>query len=291
MRFFACFAGAVFLTMSFLTPVAAIDLQPGEITAPAAGLRYVQLSYQSSERGDLYANGQKTSSGRQIASELTIVRAGYAFEMANYPALIYAQIPNGSVTPGGTIAALPGDSGMGDTSLAWALWPYANRDTGTYWAVGAYLTLHTGSYEASRKTINMGSNRLSSALQTGYQVELTPSTQWMTAFDTVWYGTNSDYDVTHQTLEQKRLNTLQSSLRYEFNRRYSVAAARFYTYGGETSLNGVSKNDQTILSRYQISASANLDFGRLSLQYGEDMKTQNGYIEKSRWILRYTQLF
>jgi len=31
--------------------------------------------------------------------------------------------------------------------------------------------------------------------------------------------------------------------------------------------------------------------GRVTLQYGADFRTENGLLEKARWIMRYTHFF
>jgi hypothetical protein len=61
--------------------------------------------------------------------------------------------------------------------------------------------------------------------------------------------------------------------------------------GGETTLNVVDKGDITQLQRYQLSGVAHFSFGRIILQYGGDIKTENGYFEDQRVILRYTAIF
>ena len=116
----------------------------------------------------------------------------------------------------------------------------------------------------------------------------------MAALDTVWSGKNNDCGLAclnHQTLEQKPLYTLQSGLSYAINSTFSLATAYFYSVGGETSWDGVNKNNLTQLQRYQVSGIANFSFGRILLQYGGDLDTRNGYLEDSRWIMRYIKPF
>lgn len=113
----------------------------------------------------------------------------------------------------------------------------------------------------------------------------------MSAIDAVWFGENDDHATTHKTLKQKALYSAQTAAIYKFNSTYSVAAGYFYSVGGLTSLNGESQNDMTQSHRYQISGIATLPIGRLILQYGQEVKTRNGFIEDSRWIVRYSKYF
>jgi hypothetical protein len=49
----------------------------------------------------------------------SLLRVGYAFELAKQPAFVYGQLPVGYVHPGGTLAGIKGDSG--GATLRW-LW-------------------------------------------------------------------------------------------------------------------------------------------------------------------------
>lgn len=269
----------------------AIDLIPGEIIAPQAGVKQFLVSYQLSERGNYFKDGSPFRRGTKIESEQFQLRAGNAFELQGMPTFFYAQVPVGTITPGGTLNSLTGDSGVGDTSFLLAVWPYSNRDTGEYLGFGGYLTLPTGSYDARRTFLNIGANRVSSALQVGYQRSLTRNLEWMTALDGVWFGKNDDYSAAHVPLRQKNLYNAQTGLRYLINDQYSLAAVYFHSQGGETNLNGTDNNDAISLQRWQITGTGNFDFGRVSVQYGRDLETRNGYIENSRLILRYGMRF
>lgn len=268
----------------------AIDLQPGEIRALQPDTNLLMLSYQQSDRGNRYLHGDKQSGNPEIQSSQLQVRLGRSFELAEHPAIFYVQMPVGYVHPEGSLSAAEGDTGMGDTTLLLAIWPYANQETKNYLAVGAYLTAPTGSYDHER-SFNMGQNRYSSALQVGYQAPLAGAFNWMAALDAVWFGDNNAFGHNRNTLAQKPLYNSQVALQYAINPQYSVAVAYFYTIGGESSVNGIRRDDPTQLQRYQLTGAANFSFGRISLQYGGDLKTENGFIEDSRWILRYTKLF
>jgi len=281
-----------------INPVLAIDLVPGDIVAPKPGTKQLLLSYLSSDRNDLYKNNVVTS-GLGIKSEQMQIRTAWTFEVDKYPAAITLQLAGGSLQPNGSLSNIrSGSSGLGDTTLLFALWPYANRDKGEYLALGTYLTLPTGEYQ-SAPNFNLGANRYSYAFQVGYQRELSSSLQWMSAIDAVQFGSNDDYRAPlpfslappRTTLDQKTLYSLQTGFRYTINDAYSISAMYFHTVGGEEMINGRDQNNRTDLHRYQLSGSAQLPVGRLILQYSGDIKTQNGFYETSRVILRYVTAF
>lgn len=268
----------------------AIDLQPGDIVAPTPGLNLIQLSYLTSEFGDRYVQGNKQPIDARIQVSQFLVRLGRSFEVADMPSFFYLQTPVGYVHPENDLSAYKGDDGVGDTSMLFALWPYTNRATKTYFAVGAYLTVPTGSYD-NKRLFNMGSNRYQAALQVGYQRPVFDNLDWSAAIDTIWFGDNDDYSIKKYRREQGPLYTAQTALRYGINASYALAATYFYTAGGETAVNSIDMHDDIKLQRYQLSLMGYYSFGILTLQYGQDVKTDNGFIEDSRWIVRYTKIF
>ena len=272
------------------TSVWAIDLMPGDVRAPQPDRNFALMSYSVSTRGDLFRDGQQQAGDPSITTTQGILRLGRTFTTDGLPAAAYIQTAHGQVRPGGSLTALESDSGLSDTSLAIALWPHADHDTETYFALGAYLMLPTGSYSHLRP-INVGGNRYQTALQAGFQKALTPQLHGMLVFDTVWSGKNDAFGATQATLAQRALNTWQMALLYQLDSRYSLGANYYHTYGGETRVNGLSRNDRTRLERYQLTAKADFSFGRLTLQYGADLDTANGYFEDRRWVMRFLRLF
>lgn len=87
------------------------------------------------------------------------------------------------------------------------------------------------------------------------------------------------------------LYTAQFGVRYDFNQQYSLTGTYYYTAGGETTYDGVDSNNATRLQRYQLSGIGNYSFGRITVHYSSDLKTENGYFEDDRLTLRYTMRF
>jgi len=273
----------------------AIDLQPGDIVAPPPDMNFVQVTYQASRRGDFYMHGQKVSDQTQFSNNQFQFRYSRTFETADLPSVFYVQTPVGYLHPEKASTGSPfnyrAESGIGDTSMLYAIWPYSNRETKTYWGIGAYLTVPTGYYDSPNGSINMGANRYAGALQTGYQTAITSNVDWMVALDAVFFGDHHEFGALKKKLEQDPLYTLQTGLSYQINPRYSIAGTYYYTAGGETYQDGVAKDDMTQVQRYQLSLVSNFSFGRVFLQYGSDLKTKNGFYEDSRVLLRFVTRF
>jgi len=263
----------------------AIDLQPGDATAPPAGLRSVQLSYLNAER--VGANNAKLN---QTQVQFRYIQS---FELNNQPALLYLHTGTGKTEPAGALAPYQADNGMIDTTVVLAYWPYVDRASKTFVAVAAYLISPTGSYSSDRE-FNMGENRYRWAGQIAYQTRIAPDLDWMSAFDTLWFGKNDASKSLGNgvgSLEQKALYSAQTGLLYHLNQRYSVAASYFYTEGGETVFNGAARNNSIKSHRYQVSAIRNTSIGRFTLQYGQDIDNNAALEDKQRIFLRYTKFF
>ena len=275
------------MAAGFSMPAWAIDLQPGDATAPPPGLRGVQLSYLNAER--VGANNAR------IDQTQVQFRYTQAFEMNKQPALFYLHTGTGRNDPSGALGPVPSDNGMIDTTLVLAYWPYVDRASKTFVGVAGYLITPTGSYSSDR-AINMGENRYRWAGQIAYQTRIARDLDWMSAFDTLWFGKN---DASRSlvpseglgVLQQKALYSAQTGLLYHLNQRYSLAASYFYSEGGETVFKCMAKNNSIKSHRYQVSAIMNSSIGRFTLQYGQDIDNNASLEDKQRTFLRYTKFF
>ena len=268
----------------------AIDLQPGEIKAPAGSFNAAQMSYVYVEKGDKYTHGSKTSSTSNINQNAFLLRLSHAFEINQIPAIVYAastinhlenrDVPN---------AANTNSNGIGDTTLVFALWPYVDRAKEEYLGLATYLTLPTGEYDKN-SAVNIGSNVYQTAFQAGYQRKLIDNVNWMSALDVVLAGDNKQF-LGNKKLEKDPLYNFQTGLQYVFNPTYSASVGYFYTVGGESTVDGADRGDINKIHRYQLTGQGIYNFGRLMLQYGSEFANENSYIEDHRLIARYAFKF
>ena len=286
LSYLLAFCFTIFLNKSY-----AIDLQPGEIKAPIGSFYAAQISYLYVDKGDKYSHGNKISDTSNINQNALLLRLGHAFEINQIPSYIYAQSSFNHMENKDLPNNIPNahSNGIGDTTIAFALWPYANRDKDEYFGVAGYLLLPTGDYDKNR-AINSGLNIYQTAFQAGYQRKLSEKINWMTAIDTVISGNNNQY-LGNNKLEKDPLYNFQTGLQYVFNPTYSMSLGYFYTVGAESTKNGLDQGDITKIHRYQITGQANYSFGRLTLQYGSELANENGNIEDHRLVARYTLKF
>lgn len=268
----------------------AIDLRPGEARAPMPGISFVQLRWQESDRDGLYVDGRRAPGERRVSSSTRLLRLGSAFEVGDHPAAAYLEIPQGERRAEGLASPLGSDSGLGDTAAVFGIWPYADREARRYFGLGGYLIMPTGSY-SNHRLINIGENRFRTALQAAGHAALIGPLEGMVAVDALWSGKNDDFGPTHLVREQKAIYSAQTGLLYQVTPSFDIAASYFFTIGGEDSYNGMRQDNALRVHRYLLSAQTLTSFGIVSLQYGADLYTRNGYFEKNNLILRYMLVF
>jgi hypothetical protein len=146
-------------------------------------------------------------------------------------------------------------SGFADTSVRFAVnligapplkgkafadYRATNSDHETIVGVGLGLQLPTGQYY-SDKLINLGDNRFTIRPQIGATHNWGKWTAELT-FQT-WFYTDNDNFFNGNKLQQDPLYTTDANLIYTFRPGIWVAGSFGYSGGGNTSINGVSKND------------------------------------------------
>ena len=279
--------------------VSAVDLQPNDIAAPLPGKSHVMISYLNTENGTLYKNGSAVSSkpfgSPDIGTQSAIARLSKSYLIQDLPAISYLQLPYGTIKPAGSLASNPAGTGIGDLTLATAIWPYADREKRKYFGVAGYLTIPTGSYN-NQQAFNAGENRYRSDIQMGYQQPIIENLSGMIAVDTMWFGGNGQcaaacFSANSTSLNQKPLTTTQLGPIYQINQNYTLGASYFYVAGGATTISNTYQNNVVNTQRYLLSALAYYPFGRISLQYGRDMEIKNGFVETRRLAIRYTTEF
>lgn len=265
----------------------AIDLQPGEIKAPSGTFNAAQISYLYVEKGDKYSHGTKISDVSNVNQNAMLLRLGHAFEVNQMPAYVYAQSSINHFN--NNIQSNTNSNGVGDTTIAFALWPYANQEKDEYFGMAGYVLLPTGDYDKNR-AINSGLNIYQVAMQAGYQRKIANNINWMTALDIVLSSDNNQY-LGNSKLEKDPVYNFQTGLQYVFNPSYSMSLGYFYSVGGESTIDGIDKADITKIHRYQLTGQANYSFGRFTLQYGSEFTNENSYIEDHRLVARYSFKF
>lgn len=285
------------LATLMVSPAHAIDLVPLDVIPPKPGLSAVSLAYLSSQRGNLYREGERLELDSHLHIDQLQLRLGHAFDWGGTPSYFYAQLANIRVRPSGDLGAIEDHTGLGDIGMMLATWPYVDREAGRYVGLAAYLSLPTGQYDPEQTRVlntNPGENRIRAALQAGYSLRLLDRLDWLVAGDVGWFGDNDAYIGSSPavgTLSQQPLYSAQTALSYQFNRMFALSLSYFYNTGGATRTDFTPWSNDISVHRYGLVGYVNLPVGRLTLEYGGDLETQSGFFEDQRWALRFAYFF
>lgn len=281
------------LLLAAMVPMAAqaIDVDVGDYVPAPAGTTAGLLYYQHAERDRLYAQGRQAVSDPRLVSDIGIARLVYYTTVGGLALAPQILVPFGRLDAGRNTAALGQTSGVGDIILAVPFWPINDAASRTYLGITPYLYLPTGSYDRNR-ALNLGENRWKFDLQAGFVKGLTD--RWFVDLtgDVMFHGKNDDYGGTGATLRQKPLYQGQAALRYQFTPGANVFVGLSQTWGGETRVGGVDRNDESRQRKASIGGSWFIrPTTQLLMAFGRDLHVENGFKENARINVRLLQVF
>lgn len=278
-------------TTVFSTPSFAIDVDAGDYTALPAGTNLALLYYQGATRNSIYSNGAKATGNNRLDSNVGILRGVHFTEIGGYTVDPQFLLPFGKLTAKNDLAsALGEESGIGDLILASTVWLINDPKKSTYFGITPFLFAPTGSYDKN-KVLNLGENRWKFTLQGGLITSLTDKLLLDVIGDVTFFGKNDEY-LGNNTLKQRNQYQFQTYLRYQINPTWDVRVGASYIVGGETELNGVSRNDKTRTTKFSLGSGYFVapDIQLLG-SYGRDASVENGFKENNRLNLRILKVF
>ncbi|KQW00052.1 transporter [Rhizobacter sp. Root1221] len=282
---------ALFMSMTSLQ-AHAIDIDAGDYTALPEGSNVAVVYAQHAERNRLYANGAQVPGNNGLDSDIGVFRAIHFMKIAGFTVDPQLLLPFGRLRAQDDLApALGKGSGTADLILAATVWVIENPANRQYLGITPFLYVPTGSYDAA-KALNLGENRWKYALQVGYIQGLGEKVTLDGAADVTFYGRNDKATPQGAALKQDASWQLQGFIRYALSPAWDLRAGLSYARVGETELAGVSRNDETGITKFQIGAAGFIaPKTQLLATWGRDIKVDNGFKESSRLNLRLLQLF
>ena len=269
----------------------AVDVDAGDYTALPAGTNLAMLYYQDASRDELYSGGNKVAGDYSLASDVGILRGVHFTEIGGYIVDPQFLLPFGALDAGKDIAALGEESGVGDLILAATVWLVNKPKDNTYFGITPFIYLPTGTYD-NKEGLNLGENRYKFALQAGYITNLTDDISLDLVADVMLYGKNDEFGATKQTMEQEASFQLQAFLRYKMNPSWDFRVGLSQTFGGETEVDGIKKDDAAEVTKMSVGSSYFISPSiQLSATYGRDLAVENGFSEDNRLNLRVLKVF
>ncbi|SOZ34769.1 transporter [Cupriavidus neocaledonicus] len=281
-------AGAALLLGA--APALAIDVDAGDYTALPAGTNLGLLYYQHAERDKVYAGGNRIAGGN-LDSDIGIVRYVRFMEIGGYTVDPQFLLPFGKLRATDNLSALGSASGVGDLILTATVWLVNQPEKKRYFGITPFLFVPVGSYDKDQP-LNLGEHRWKFALQAGYITPLVDRFTLDLVADVTFFGSNDKFGPSAATLRQDPLVQGQAWLRYHLTDSFDIRGGLSYAAGGESKVNGVSRNDHTNTSKFSVGMAW---FPTPAVQvlgtYGRDITVRNGPLESSRFNLRLLKVF
>ncbi|MGO4157897.1 transporter [Cupriavidus sp. YAF13] len=284
------YGGAIAALLLAAAPAHAIDVDAGDYTALPAGTNLAMLYYQHAERDKVYASGRQVAGGN-LNSDIGIARYVHFVDIAGFTVDPQILLPFGNLRGRDQLSGLGSSGGMGDPILAATVWLVNQPQQKRYFGITPFLYVPVGSYDKER-ALNLGENRWKFALQAGYITPLAGKFTLDLIADVTFYGDNNKFGAASATLKQAPLFQGQGWLRYNVTDTFDIRGGLSYTAGGESKVNGVSRNDNTNTSKFLLGMAW---FPTPAVQvlgiYGQDISVRNGPMEGSRFNLRVLKAF
>jgi hypothetical protein len=259
-----------------LTPacVHAYELEPYEYVAAPPGTTALFDYFIYGDNLSYHPVGGPTyTHDTSLTEAVGLARATQFFAIGRLEGLVEVLQPYGALTGahiGGT--SYQDSGGLGDTTLAIALWPYKNKATQTYVGVAAYFTVPDGAYDPTH-AINLGANRVAYdpelALHQGFD------THWsvdLTA-DYIMYGNNNNTGAIGQgPLTQHATVQLQGFANYAWSSKLVSSLGYEGETGGQQYQDGATLSAKTefqeirLVSSYQLTPSFQM-LGEINHQF------------------------
>lgn len=200
-------------------PAQAFEIEPDEYIPAPAGTTALFNYFLYGDHLSYHPVGAPAATrGTGLTSTVGLARVTQFLDIGAVRALVEVLQPYGGLSDAHINGTnYPGSSGIGDTTLAIAFWPYRNDVTQTYIGIGTYVTLPDGQYNGAQ-AINLGSHRFAFDPQLAYHQGL--GTHWSFGLtgDYIFYGDNKDAGPGLGTLSERGTLQLQAFLNYAWTK-------------------------------------------------------------------------
>jgi hypothetical protein len=258
------FAGLLALSVCWASFACAQEIEPRSYSPSPTGVNFAVMAFGHSSGGVLTDPSLPVEN---INAEINALAAGYGrtFGLAGRAANVVIVLPYIRADVSGDIGEQRTSvtrEGLGDAKLRFtvnligapAMTPreFAQREPGTTLGLSFNLSAPTGQYYPD-KLVNLGTNRWAAKTEIGLSH---PIGKWYleTYLGTWWFEDNNDFFGGHHR-QQDLLSSIQAHISYTLRPRMWVAFDATYYDGGQTTLDGVAKQDRQSNSRAGITFS------------------------------------
>ncbi|MFW4738765.1 transporter [Pseudomonas aeruginosa] len=273
-----------------------VEVYPGDYTALPPGTNVGVVYYETAERTQSWARGDRQAGDPRLTSRVGIARYIHFMEVNGVlidPQLVMSY---GELDADKDISALGNRSSFGDPAFVTTAWVINDPVKQRYLGITPYVYFPLGNYDKS-SVLNLGDNRWRFVLQAGYiQPLIGPLMLDLTA-DASWFGKNTDCaaacgSATSQTLRQDPLYHLQAAVRWPLAESTTLFVGAGRIFGGETRIDGVDQHNRQATTNMRVGVQQFLSkTTMLSVAYGRDLDIDNGFRETDRLNMRLNFTF
>lgn len=264
--------GLLGILLVLAAPCGGQELEPRRWSHIPTGSVFAGIGYAYTE-GDIYFDPVVELEDTEFSMHSLAAKALYSFQLLGRSARVELGVPYAEGAWSGTLSGEPASTerhGFMDPKARFAVNlvgapPLKGQEFAAYrqktpseFVLGAGLVLHMpmGQYYAER-LINLGDNRWTIRPQLGMEYVYGRWTYELSG--AMWFFTdNEEFYPGSQLREQDPVYTLQGHLIHTFRPGFWASLSTGYGLGGETSINGVSKDDAREIWLTSISLGAPL---------------------------------
>jgi hypothetical protein len=287
----ATFAVSVSVLSVHCGSVHAVDASPGAYVPIPSGSNVAMLYLGGGKAGEYQpGHGHAISKGTELKTRTGLVRLFHMFEVSGHRVQLQFGLPFGSQDLKFKGAKVGHESGLSDPYMAVTAWPIDDPAHQRYLAVTGFVLFPTGSYDKNHP-MNMGNNRYAQAIQVGY-AQTWGSWRLELNQDVTWYGDNDRSNAANRKLKQDPTFNFQPWLSYTFANKVTTSFGVARTWGGESTLDGISTDRRTDYLRVRAGVGYWLKKNvQVYSELNRDVEVHGGYKFDYTGFVRVAYLF
>jgi len=261
-----------------LSTVPADALDPRDLTPAPAGTKVLLYNMYNYTGHETYRDGVKVDDNTSYTARLTTLEGVYYGALGNGIWAVRPILSFGDMSVDGSLTGNQeqSTSGIGDPAIAFAYWPYVNREKKSYFGMLLAATAPLGQYD-NAKSVNIGSNVWSFKAEGGWLKKWGPLCLQVSG-NAIVYTDNTEYSTNNLTREKDPLYTGEVWLSYDITKDLYVGGLYSYVNGGETSIEGVGSNNNKTKNHFlgahiRYNLTPHLSLG---VRFKENVDTENG---------------
>lgn len=168
------------------------------------------------------------------------------------------------------------------------VWLLNNREKKEHLGVSFVLVTPSGNFNESQ-VLNSSENRYKYILNMGYIKPLNEKFTFEFSPEIAFYGENKTKTT---TIKQKPSFAFNTNLRYRINRSYEIFGGYQYSYNSETSINGISQNNQHSSNKFSLGGFYyTQNHHQFMVRYAKENSKEFGMKVQDEVLLRYRWWF